>query len=282
MNSFNIDISIIITSYNHSSYIKQAIESILAQDFKKEKCQLIIAEDCSQDNTREIIDSFDFSSYYQVIKLYRQKNIGLILNFSEALRLAKGQFIAFISGDDYWINPLKLNLQCFKLLENPDCSAVYTAVEVVNADLSRSRPIQFESDSLIGINDWINLFDFPFGINASSCFFRNQDINLYLDTISGCSIEDLPLSLLFLRNNNKILFLKEITTAYRRHPESLWKSFDINTQLYSKLEALINTNHYLFNDQLKHRIINDLQIFLDKNKKNTLQRIYTKLVRSFK
>ena len=81
INEKNINLSIILISYNHASYIREAIESILKQKFNSQ-IQLIVADDKSTDRTLDIIREYDgidhrFSFEY----LSQEKNIGITKNY---------------------------------------------------------------------------------------------------------------------------------------------------------------------------------------------------------
>src|SRR5450631_4532338 len=117
-------ISVCLITYNHEKYIGKAIESVLQQQtlFSYE---LIIAEDCSTDNTREIIQDY-YRKYPSVIKLVLQeKNVGPENNFIDLLSAAKGKYIAYFEGDDYWIDNKKLQRQVEFLENHPEFVLVF-------------------------------------------------------------------------------------------------------------------------------------------------------------
>src|SRR5574344_1640995 len=92
-------ISIAMCSYNGERFIKEQIDSIIAQTYKN--FELIIVDDGSKDNTIEII------KYYQSkdsrIKLFQnEKNLGFVKNFEKAITLCSGDFIALADQDDVW------------------------------------------------------------------------------------------------------------------------------------------------------------------------------------
>ena len=98
-------VSIIMPSYNAEKYIKSAIHSILRQTYAS--WELIIVDDCSRDNTVDIIRNFDDSR----IRLFKnKKNSGAAISRNKALREAKGKYIAFLDSDDIWA-PTKLEEQ---------------------------------------------------------------------------------------------------------------------------------------------------------------------------
>ncbi len=109
-------VSVITITYNHGSFITRTIEGVLMQktDFPFE---FIIAEDCSTDNTREIIQSYA-DKYPKIIRIITSdSNVGAVENETRALLQSKGKFVAFCEGDDYWTDPLKLQKQV-DFLEN--------------------------------------------------------------------------------------------------------------------------------------------------------------------
>ena len=105
-------VSIIMPSWNTSEYIGQSIQSIIDQTYKN--WELIIVDDCSTDCTNKVVGEFNDSR----IKYFKNnENIGAALTRNKALRMAKGEWIAFLDSDDLW-NPLKLEKQLKFMIEN--------------------------------------------------------------------------------------------------------------------------------------------------------------------
>jgi len=116
-----IKLSICVITYNHTEFIKTTIESILSQELPN-NYELIIADDKSTDNTRDIIDSF--ANYNQnIIRIYQDKNIGPAMNWKCLIESARGEYVAYIDGDDLML-PGKIKAQINYLDANPDCSFV--------------------------------------------------------------------------------------------------------------------------------------------------------------
>jgi len=105
MNKIEIkpQVSVIIPTYNRGWIIKEAIDSVLAQDYAE--FELIVVDDGSTDNTSEILDS-----YRNVIKVLFQKNKGVSAARNRGIAEASGKFIAFLDSDDLWL-PQKLSAQ---------------------------------------------------------------------------------------------------------------------------------------------------------------------------
>ena len=92
-------------SYNTAKYISDSINSVLSQTYNN--WELIIVDDCSTDDSIEVIKSFKDS---RIILLENDKNSGAALSRNYALREAKGKWIAFLDSDDTWA-PEKLEKQ---------------------------------------------------------------------------------------------------------------------------------------------------------------------------
>lgn len=98
-------VSIIMPSWNTGKFIAESIESVLAQTYKN--WELLIVDDCSTDNTDEVVASFKDTR----IKYFKnEKNSGAALTRNRAMREAQGEWIAFLDSDDLWA-PNKLEKQ---------------------------------------------------------------------------------------------------------------------------------------------------------------------------
>lgn len=106
-------VSIIMPSYNTGQFISKTIESVLAQTYSN--WELIIVDDCSTDNTDEIVGQYLSDDRIRYIK--NEKNSGAAISRNRALQEAKGKWIAFLDSDDLW-EPLKLEKQIAFMKEN--------------------------------------------------------------------------------------------------------------------------------------------------------------------
>lgn len=98
-------VSIIMPSWNTGNYIAESIQSVIDQTYKK--WELLIVDDCSTDNTDEIVKTFKDG---RIRYLKNEKNMGAALTRNRALREAQGEWIAFLDSDDIWM-PEKLEKQ---------------------------------------------------------------------------------------------------------------------------------------------------------------------------
>ena len=108
----NIEVSILCLTYNQGRYIRSAIEGFLMQktDFNYE---IVIHDDASTDNTRDIIDEYSGKYPDKIIRLYEKENQFSKDNVAMEMYFPKcrGKYIAYCEGDDYWIDSRKLQIQ---------------------------------------------------------------------------------------------------------------------------------------------------------------------------
>lgn len=113
-------VSVQMCTYNHEAYIRQAIEGVLMQktDFEFE---LVIGEDCSQDKTREICFEYQKKHPDKIRVLWWHENVSRLGGNSRRVTAhCRGEFIAYCEGDDYWIDPLKLQKQVEVMKQHPN------------------------------------------------------------------------------------------------------------------------------------------------------------------
>ena len=120
MNSTPIAVSVIIPTYNSASTLAAAIESVLGQSFKG--FEIIVVDDGSTDDTRSVLS--EYIDQGKIIYLL-QKNQGCGVARNNGARIAKGEFVAFLDGDDYWhAEKLAQQMEMFKKF--PECIVCYT------------------------------------------------------------------------------------------------------------------------------------------------------------
>ena len=105
------EVSVILPTYNRAWILKEAIDSVLAQDFKD--FELIVVDDGSTDDTGQILDSYD-----QDLMVLHQSNRGVSAARNRGIDAAAGRLIAFLDSDDLWL-PRKLTTQVNFFNSNP-------------------------------------------------------------------------------------------------------------------------------------------------------------------
>lgn len=118
-------VSVLMVTYNHGAFLSEAIEGVLEQRAEF-PIELLIGEDCSTDNTREIALRYQRAYPLLIRIITSSSNVGGDRNWRRLTRAARGEFIAFCDGDDYWTDPAKLQLQVDYLRAHPDAGAVHS------------------------------------------------------------------------------------------------------------------------------------------------------------
>lgn len=129
----NITVSVIVVTYNHEKYIAKAIESILSQktDFEFE---LIIGEDCSIDSTRNIIMEYQKKYPDIIYPIYYKHNVGVTRNAYYTPQKARGKYIAFCDGDDFWCDDRRLQRDVEFLDSHKEYVAICNRCRIVNEE----------------------------------------------------------------------------------------------------------------------------------------------------
>lgn len=116
-------VSVVMLVYNHADYLAEAIESVLRQQADV-PIELLIGDDFSTDGSQEIALNFQRKHPDKIRIITADRNVGGYRNGMRLLEAARGQLIAYIDGDDYWL-PGKVDLQLTMLRARPDAVAVY-------------------------------------------------------------------------------------------------------------------------------------------------------------
>ncbi len=130
------DVSIYMLAYNHEKFISKAIESIVTQKTQY-TFRLYIHDDASTDNTAEIIKKYTALYPDIIIPIYEKNNLysvggGLAINRVMYPRF-QGKYIALCEGDDYWIDPYKLEMQISYMEMHEQCCYCFT--NAIHVDL---------------------------------------------------------------------------------------------------------------------------------------------------
>jgi glycosyltransferase involved in cell wall biosynthesis len=125
-------LSVLLMTYNHGPFVGQAVRSVLDQrtGFPFE---VVVAEDCSTDDTGRLVSQFEAQHPGRVRVLRRGRNLGIQANFIDAYSQCRGDYVATLDGDDYWTAADKLQRQVEFLDRNPTYSFCFHNVKAASA-----------------------------------------------------------------------------------------------------------------------------------------------------
>ncbi|MDR0193695.1 MAG: glycosyltransferase [Myroides sp.] len=235
-------VSVAMLTYGHIDYIKQAIESVLMQETNF-SIQLVIAEDCSPDNTREIVKQYQ-EKYPHIIKLILQDvNVGAIINNQILLENLDGHYIAPLEGDDYWSDSKKLQQQVDFLEQNSEYNLVYTDAQYFTQktqklDLQRTQQISGFDDLLV--KNKIFTLTTCFRREVLDSYFKEDYQNLKTLPFGDYSLW------LYATTQGKAKYLPIVSSVYRILEESASHSKDIN-KIVAFEEAVSKCRMYYLN-----------------------------------
>ena len=231
-------VSICCTTYNHVEYIKEALDGFLMQktNFKFEIC---IGEDESSDGTREIC--IDYSKKYpDIIKLFlrQRKDVMYIhgyptgrYNFIQTLNMCEGKYIAFCEGDDYWIDPYKLQKQVDFLEKKNDYGMVFTDGSLLYMDSNRFISSRYRNENVYTDYVFEHLIKKNYISTLTVCAHKKLlDQGIEILSNKKWLMGDYPLWL-SIAKTHKIGFINEITSVHRFLKESASRTDDIHKKI---------------------------------------------------
>jgi len=202
-------VSIVLPTYNGSRYIRQSIDSCLGQSFSD--FELIIVNDCSTDNTAEIIEEYRKKDP-RIKVIYNTFNKKLPLSLNTGFEQAQGKYHTWTSDDNYYASGALEKMVCI-LTEDPNIDLVYTDYSLVD-----------ENGHVFGVRKFNNIYDsFTDWLGCGACFlYKEQVFRMNKGYNPGAFlIEDYDFFMrAFLQFNFQYLPGYDLY-FYREHPSSL-------------------------------------------------------------
>lgn len=236
-------ISVCIASYNGELFIKEQIASILSQ--LDDKDELIISDDCSSDNTTNIISSFGDS---RIILIKNDKRKGVIKNFETAISQAKGEYIFIADQDDIWLpNKVEISINKIKQIEanNPNKPVlIFSDAKVVDKNLNIIIPSIFlhtkQNPDTFGNPDILCVAN---RILGCTMVFNKKTKDICLPIQNDAIMHDWWIALSVAKHKGIIKPIPESIILYRQHNNNLIGSNLIQkTNKIFQLKSLFKLN----------------------------------------
>jgi glycosyltransferase involved in cell wall biosynthesis len=201
-------VSVVVPAYNAAWCLGKAVDSVLAQDYRD--FELIVVDDGSTDGTASVL-----ADYGDAVRVVRQPNGGLSSARNAGIRAARGEFVAFLDADDWWL-PGKLHRQVELMRSRPDVGFSSTAARVEDPDgrlLNVWGCAQWEGSFLVhlfGSNADVAgsgsavmarraMFDRVGGFDESLRSLEDIDMWMRLAAVAGYACLDEPLAVILKR-----------------------------------------------------------------------------------
>jgi glycosyltransferase involved in cell wall biosynthesis len=140
-------VSILLPIYNRAVLLERGIKSVFAQTFSD--WELILIDDASTDDTPNVVKQY-VAMDKRVVSIRNEKNVYITAALNQGLAAARGEFIARLDDDDYWLDPDKLKKQVEFLRTHPDYAVVGGGVVVIDGEgKERFRYFKKETDEEI-------------------------------------------------------------------------------------------------------------------------------------
>lgn len=234
-------VDIIMPVYNHANYLTQAIEGVVNQKTLF-KFRLLIGDDCSKDNSREVILKYA-EQYPDIIHpVLHGQNKGSTGNAQHLIALVTSRYMGICEGDDYWTDDHKLQKQIDFLEANPDFTVCFTRAGVVN-EINEEWPYAFVplKKDVFTFADIVQENVIP----TATVIYRNVFPKPFPDFIYRMLAGDWILHMMALSKGNA-KFIDEQTAVYRRHSGGLTNTEDYQRK-HEELQIIMfeEMNKYL-------------------------------------
>ncbi len=274
VNKINPQVSVCITTYQHAAFIKKCVNSALDQETTF-PIEIIIGEDESTDGTRQICKKFA-EQHQDSIRLFlrSREDVRYINghptgrhNFLETLKAARGKYIAFCDGDDYWIDSQKLQKQYDYMESDEDISmSIHDAYVVDKNEQKKSIFPKIEYQSIIKPE---RIIEKGGGFCATnSTFFRSNMLLNMPDWFVDAYVGDYSLYLLAIEHG-KIGALPDIMSCYRSGHTNSWSDLSNRAQHLNNYLESLKTMLFAFNEYSDHKYNDSTHIRI------ALEEIYT-------
>lgn len=220
MEERGMDVSVILPTYYHEAYVAQALDSILMQKTSL-RYEVLVGDDASPDRTPEIVQGYADRYPGLIRPVLRAENMGACRNGFDLYSRAAGKYIAFLEGDDFWLDPCKLQKQWEFLEEHQEyigcCGKCLVVDRGGRPDYTKSPHFVWNKKEF-HLENLVEQWNLPG--QAGTWMYRN----IYLDMEPGCietmcqmhpNVGDKTI-ILYLLSQGPFYCSNEILSCYRR------------------------------------------------------------------
>lgn len=259
-------ISVIIPNYNHAHFLKQRIDSVLMQTYQD--FEVIILDDCSTDNSRQIIEEYRNNSKISNI-IYNKENTGSTFKqWEKGIGISKGEYIWIAESDDFCLDSFLENA-VNAMDKNDNASLFFCQSASVDSANKVIGDLHWWTDS-INEFDWNNPFtlngkDFVGKalikknviVNASAVLMRKKNIQSHLSKIRNYKMCGDWLFWALLLQDNQIIYSSEKMNFFRTHDQTTRDNLTEKQKLRRVVEEIS------VKQQIQHLVNNEQTVELE-------------------
>lgn len=215
-------VTTVVTTYNHEQFIAQALESAVAQEGRFIH-EILVSDDCSTDGTRAIVGEIAARNPGLVFDISGGENIGISENMRKCIGAAKGKYIAWLEGDDYWASSAKLRDQVDFMEAHADCPMAFCALKLLTANGLSACAHRYDT-----LSERVTGYDFfkppaYMGVigNFSTCMFRADLVKSLPESLYKHRLSEIALAF-YLERFGALGFVRGEYTVYRQHAGGVW------------------------------------------------------------
>jgi glycosyltransferase involved in cell wall biosynthesis len=273
-------VTIIVFSFNHGKFIKQAIESILDQKVNFD-FHIIVADDGSTDNTSNVLIEIVKENQNKITVLSHELNKGVLKNLLRIIPCIKSDYIAVLDGDDFWDFNLKLQSQVDFLDQNLEFNGYFHDALIKHEGEAESilfdkKKTYSQSYNYKSILSNIDVLERKIILPSSSALLRMSGFkSVNLDLLNDNFSLLWKLSCFFIKES-KFYYHNEPWSVYRNHISGISKGSNEKFHLshIKFLKALLNDRYYRsYSYEIYSTLSNEYKILIEsKNNNLTLRR----------
>ena len=232
-----VGVSVLCMAYNQEKYIRQTLESFVMQKTNF-PFEVLVNDDASTDKTPEIIKEYAVK-YPNIIKpVYQKENQyskGLSIHTIYLFPKAKGKYLAFCEGDDFWTDENKLQMQYDIMEKNSDCHLCLHKVKVISEngkELKETYPRNLRK-KVLNTKKFLKLIFYDYTFQTSCYFLRKEDYKNFIKNFNESlwlyqlylklRIGDEP-TLIYFGLLGKTYYINKVMSKYRKYSLGSWTS----------------------------------------------------------
>ncbi|MFT6834788.1 MAG: glycosyltransferase involved in cell wall biosynthesis [Francisellaceae bacterium] len=275
-------VTFILLCYKQEKYIREAVKSVLEQDYKN--IEFILSDDDSPDSTFDLLklEAANYSHLKSVTLNKNPTNLGLVSHFNKLLSMAKGDIIVVAAGDDISLSHRVSS--SVEILKDQTISFVSFNDEIIDSEsktLSIGERVGFNGLKKFTLDDYITSISLPF--SGASRAFRKSIYEFFGDLSPDCPTEDTPYILRCLLQGDGAVS-SDIAIKYRVHSSNLSGVNNIHNIDAAKIsnQYLIDIDKKVNIDGLKVEVVKNIKNWVrNNNKRRVLQNSLTKSKNKF-